>query len=198
MVVGAQAIYLRAGDADLVVAPYTTDGDLALDPELLAEIPPLERAQDDGGDAHHLDAFADDLDPVQEPPLGTGYRVPMIPWLPLILACAPCPDGFERSGGACAPATVGEVPPLSRESFQSRYESAGCRELEDCLCDDLETDYLDCDVDCEPMDWSWTDGCAFDLEQAERCLSERWTCSEDGDVWVVEAPESCLLVYDCG
>lgn len=44
VVVGAQAIYLRAGDADLVVAPYTTDGDLALDPELLAEIPPLERA----------------------------------------------------------------------------------------------------------------------------------------------------------
>ena len=44
VVVGAQAIYLRAGEADLVVAPYTTDGDLALDPDLLAEIPPLEEA----------------------------------------------------------------------------------------------------------------------------------------------------------
>ncbi|MEZ4239129.1 MAG: hypothetical protein R3F59_23850 [Myxococcota bacterium] len=44
IVVGAQAIYLRAGEADLVVAPYTTDGDLALDPDLLAEIPPLEDA----------------------------------------------------------------------------------------------------------------------------------------------------------
>ncbi|MCB9682981.1 MAG: hypothetical protein H6733_16060 [Alphaproteobacteria bacterium] len=44
VVVGAQAIYLRAGEADLVVAPYTTDGDLALDPDLLAEIPPLEDA----------------------------------------------------------------------------------------------------------------------------------------------------------
>lgn len=44
VVVGAQAIYLRAGEADLVVAPYTTDGDLALDPDLLAEIPPLEAA----------------------------------------------------------------------------------------------------------------------------------------------------------
>lgn len=41
VVVGAQAIYLRAGEADLMVAPYTTDGDLALDPDLLAEIPPL-------------------------------------------------------------------------------------------------------------------------------------------------------------
>lgn len=43
VVVGAQAIYLRAGEADLVVAPYTTDGDLALDPDLLAEIPPWRR-----------------------------------------------------------------------------------------------------------------------------------------------------------
>lgn len=44
VVVGAQAIYLRAGEADLVVAPFTTDGDLALDPARLAEIPPLEEA----------------------------------------------------------------------------------------------------------------------------------------------------------
>lgn len=44
VVAGAQALYVRAGEADLVVAPYTTDGDLALDPQLLAEIPPLEEA----------------------------------------------------------------------------------------------------------------------------------------------------------
>ena len=44
VVVGAQAIYLRAGEADLIVAPYTTDGDLALDPDLLGEIPPIEDA----------------------------------------------------------------------------------------------------------------------------------------------------------
>lgn len=44
VVVGAQAIYLRAGDADLTVAPYTTDGDLALDPDRLDEVPPLEKA----------------------------------------------------------------------------------------------------------------------------------------------------------
>ncbi len=44
VVVGAQAIYIRAGEADLIVAPYTTDGDLALDPDLLEEIPPLEEA----------------------------------------------------------------------------------------------------------------------------------------------------------
>lgn len=44
VLVGAQAVYLRVGEADLAVAPYTTDGDLAIDPQVLAEIPPLERA----------------------------------------------------------------------------------------------------------------------------------------------------------
>ncbi len=32
IVAGAQAVYLRTGSADLAVAPFTTDGDLALDP----------------------------------------------------------------------------------------------------------------------------------------------------------------------
>ena len=44
VLVGAQAIYLRVGEADLAVAPFTTDGDLAIDPTLLAKIPPLEDA----------------------------------------------------------------------------------------------------------------------------------------------------------
>lgn len=49
ILVGAQAVYLRVGDADLAVAPYTTDGDLVLDPAVLAEAPPLERALLDAG-----------------------------------------------------------------------------------------------------------------------------------------------------
>lgn len=44
ILVGAQAIYLRVGEADLAVAPYTTDADLVVDPARLAEIPPLEQA----------------------------------------------------------------------------------------------------------------------------------------------------------
>jgi hypothetical protein len=44
ILVGAQAIYLRVGESDLSVAPYTTDADLAIDPARLAEIPPLEQA----------------------------------------------------------------------------------------------------------------------------------------------------------
>lgn len=49
ILVGAQAVYLHTGDADLGVAEYTTDADLALDPALLAEIPPLEQALEGAG-----------------------------------------------------------------------------------------------------------------------------------------------------
>ena len=42
ILVGAQAIYLRVGEANLAVAPYTTDGDLAIDPSLLATAPSIE------------------------------------------------------------------------------------------------------------------------------------------------------------
>ena len=44
ILVGAQAVYLRVGEGDLAVAPYTTDADLAIDPSRLAEIPPLEQS----------------------------------------------------------------------------------------------------------------------------------------------------------
>lgn len=44
VLVGAQAIYLHTGDADLAVAPYTTDGDIALDPSKLNDDPKLAEA----------------------------------------------------------------------------------------------------------------------------------------------------------
>jgi len=43
VLVGAQAIYLRVGEADLAVAPFTTDGDLVVDPRRLSDTPPVER-----------------------------------------------------------------------------------------------------------------------------------------------------------
>jgi hypothetical protein len=49
ILVGAQAVYLHTGDAEIGVAEYTTDADLALDPERLAEIPPLEQALERAG-----------------------------------------------------------------------------------------------------------------------------------------------------
>lgn len=44
VVVGAQAVYLHVGEAGLAVAPYTTDGDLAIRPTELADAPLLEEA----------------------------------------------------------------------------------------------------------------------------------------------------------
>jgi hypothetical protein len=41
ILVGAQAVYLRAGPGSLPIAEFTTDGDLTIDPELLSEAPPL-------------------------------------------------------------------------------------------------------------------------------------------------------------
>jgi hypothetical protein len=49
VVVGAQAVYLRTGSAGLSVAPFTTDGDVALDPVLLGEAPLLEEAMQQRG-----------------------------------------------------------------------------------------------------------------------------------------------------
>lgn len=49
VLIGAQAVYLRVGDADLAVAPHTTDGDLVIDPAVLAETPPLELALKSAG-----------------------------------------------------------------------------------------------------------------------------------------------------
>ena len=49
IVVGAQAIYLRTGINDIAIAPYTSDGDLALDPTLLGDDPALEQSMRDSG-----------------------------------------------------------------------------------------------------------------------------------------------------
>ena len=42
VLVGAQAVYLRTGDADLMVAEYTTDADFAFEPTSLPDTPLLE------------------------------------------------------------------------------------------------------------------------------------------------------------
>lgn len=49
IVVGAQAVYLQTNKTELAIAPYTTDGDLALDPSLLGDNPELENAMGDAG-----------------------------------------------------------------------------------------------------------------------------------------------------
>ncbi|MBE0418013.1 MAG: hypothetical protein IBX63_09640 [Coriobacteriia bacterium] len=44
VLVGAQAIYLHTGSADLAVAEYTTDGDVVIDPRLLGDEPEIAAA----------------------------------------------------------------------------------------------------------------------------------------------------------
>lgn len=52
ILVGAQAVYLRAGAADIAVAPYTLDGDLALDPRSLGDDPRIDAAMKAAGFQH--------------------------------------------------------------------------------------------------------------------------------------------------
>lgn len=61
IVVGAQAIYLHTGAAELdrTVAPYTTDGDLIVNPSLLGDDPLLETAM---RGAHMWNAWQADAD----------------------------------------------------------------------------------------------------------------------------------------
>lgn len=49
VVVGAQAVYLRTGSAGLTTAPFTTDGDVTLDPRTLSASPLLEEAMQVAG-----------------------------------------------------------------------------------------------------------------------------------------------------
>lgn len=43
ILVGSQAIYLQVGESDLAIAPYTTDGDIAINPDYLPIFHPLNR-----------------------------------------------------------------------------------------------------------------------------------------------------------
>lgn len=49
ILVGAQAIYLHTGEADVALAVYTTDGDLVVDPNILGTDPLIEDALISGG-----------------------------------------------------------------------------------------------------------------------------------------------------
>lgn len=49
VVIGAQAIYLHTGDADIAVAPFTMDGDLVIDPKELRHEPLIEESMKAAG-----------------------------------------------------------------------------------------------------------------------------------------------------
>ncbi|MGH2843758.1 MAG: hypothetical protein ACRDKL_09265 [Solirubrobacteraceae bacterium] len=52
--VGAQAVYLHTGTGNLAVAPYTFDGDLALDPRSLGDDPRIDAAMEAAGFRHSI------------------------------------------------------------------------------------------------------------------------------------------------
>jgi hypothetical protein len=49
VVVGAQAVYVHTGPADLPVAEFTTDADVAIGPEVLADEPSIQTLLEDRG-----------------------------------------------------------------------------------------------------------------------------------------------------
>jgi hypothetical protein len=55
VLVGAQAIYVRTGEGDFAVAPYTLDADLALEPAALKRLPDLTGLLEGAGFTHTKD-----------------------------------------------------------------------------------------------------------------------------------------------
>ena len=70
--VGAQAIYIRVGETDIAVAPTTTDGDLALDPQELAIEPALEELMRKAGFERKTDKTHGALPGIWEKRVGSG------------------------------------------------------------------------------------------------------------------------------
>lgn len=54
VLVGAPAVYLRTGEADVPVLPYTTDADIGIDPASLTDDPRLANAMSQAGFTRHL------------------------------------------------------------------------------------------------------------------------------------------------
>ena len=49
VLVGTQAVYLQTGEADMAVSPYTTDGDLVIEPTRLGPEPLIEVSMEQAG-----------------------------------------------------------------------------------------------------------------------------------------------------
>lgn len=95
ILVGAQAIYLRTDFEELGIAPYTTDGDLVLDPTRLGDEPDLEIVMESGGFELHRNE-----DGSQEPGIwvelrDVGGKEVEIP-VDLIVPTAVAPPGGRR------------------------------------------------------------------------------------------------------
>lgn len=90
--VGAQAVYLRVGEADVAVAPTTTDADLSLDPTILKEHPALNEIMRQAG-------FLQRKGPGGEPMVGIWDKTeaPMVVSVDLLVPAAVAPAGGRRA-----------------------------------------------------------------------------------------------------
>ena len=101
VLVGAQAIYLYTGDADVAVATVTKDSDVAVIPALIADAPTLEDAMQTGGFRH---------DPVLHQPgvwvasVGDDSPVELL-----------VPDALHEGGGRRG----ARIPPHSKHSART-------------------------------------------------------------------------------
>lgn len=94
VIAGAQAIYLQAGPGSLPIADFTTDGDLALDPQQLADEPTLGRLMEAGGFRLKVLQGAPEPGIWEAPAIVNGVEV-MIP-VDLIVPAAVAPPGGSR------------------------------------------------------------------------------------------------------
>jgi len=93
VVAGAQAVYLRSGSAPPPRAPYTTDGDLALDPTLLGDDPELEATMRRAG-FELLEPAPDRVEP------GTWVATAVVDGQQLIIPIdLIVPEGMASGGG---------------------------------------------------------------------------------------------------
>lgn len=98
ILVGAQAIYLHTGKAQVAIAEYTTDGDIAIDPDLLGTDPLIEEAMRAGGFKPIKDAIGSWIS-------AHGVEVD------LMVPAAVAGSGSRRSRGV-------DVPPHARHAMR--------------------------------------------------------------------------------
>ena len=96
IVVGAQAVYLRTGDANLAIAPYTTDGDLVINPSLLGDDPLLHQAMLDANFTLMTRPQGHDEPGIWIEPADVNGKIELIP-IDLIVPHAVTPPGGKRA-----------------------------------------------------------------------------------------------------
>jgi hypothetical protein len=131
IVAGAQAIYLQTGPGSLPVADFTSDGDLAVDPELLTDEPTLASLLE--GRGFRLKQFGDAPEPgIWEAPAvvnGAEVRIPV----DLLVPAAVAPPGGNRGArlGSHGKAAARKAPGLEAALVDHKIQRVEALDPED-------------------------------------------------------------------